>query len=162
MALRHLCLTAGPADELYTSYKTPNSVLIKHFASSGSSFIKLARASSRRISWWLPIEKERKFSICAATFAFLLKHQLCKLYEAFTTWIGTDKRIRFPLDPTCGSGILIDLLHRVEVNGVNTAKGGQTDLILPILMSRLLDKVIINTPNITIGYMSKYKHMPKM
>ena len=54
MALRHLCLTAGPADELYTSYKTPNRVLIKHFASSGSSFINWARASSRRTSWWLP------------------------------------------------------------------------------------------------------------
>ncbi|KAF3848044.1 hypothetical protein F7725_021072 [Dissostichus mawsoni] len=45
MALRHLCLTAGPAEELYTSYRTPNRVLIKHFASSGSSFINWARAS---------------------------------------------------------------------------------------------------------------------
>ena len=42
---RHLCLTEGPAEELYTSYRTPNSVLINPDASPQFSASTSARES---------------------------------------------------------------------------------------------------------------------
>lgn len=157
MALRHLCLTAGPADELYTSYKTPNRVLIKHFASSGSSFINWARASSRRTSWWLPGDRERKgqFHLLShnATVPLLFQRYNTLISEISITCIGVGERIWFPLDTACCSCVFIDLLHRVEVNCVHTAQGWQADLILPILVGCLQGKVITNTPPTSVSHM---------
>lgn len=165
MALRHLCLTAGPADELYTSYKTPNRVLIKHFASSGSSFINWARASSRRTSWWLPGERQWTGQVYflkhTTTFPLLFKDKIQNIVMSFAriciTCTGVGKRIWFPLDTACRSCVFIDLLHRVEVNCVHTAQGWQTDLILPILVGCLQGKVIKYTPTVrTITFHSLF------
>ena len=39
--------------------------------------------------------------------------------------------------PPSGSRVLVDLLHRVEVDGIDAAQRGQADLILPVLVRRL-------------------------
>ena len=53
------------------------------------------------------------------------------------TCVGVGQRVGFPLDAAGCTRVLVDLLHRVEVYGVDPSQSGQADLVLPILVGRL-------------------------
>lgn len=63
---------------------------------------------------------------------------LCCVCESIRTSVGINQGVRLPLNSPCCSRVLVNLLHRVEVNGVNSAECREADLVLAVLMSRLM------------------------
>lgn len=60
------------------------------------------------------------------------------------TCVGVGQGVGFPLDTACRPRVLVDLLHRVEVDGVDAAQRRQADLVLAILVGRLQAKRTTN------------------
>lgn len=53
------------------------------------------------------------------------------------TCVRVGQRVGFPLDAARSSRVLVDLLHRVKVDGVDAAQRRQADFILAVLVCRL-------------------------
>lgn len=64
----------------------------------------------------------------------------CTQVRIKSTGIGIDQGVGFSLDSSCRPCVLIDLLHRVEVDGVNSTKCGEANLVLAVLMRRLIKR----------------------
>lgn len=57
--------------------------------------------------------------------------------DLMVTCVRVGQGVGFPLDATCSPRVLIDLLHGVEVDGVDAAQRRQADLVLTVLVGRL-------------------------
>lgn len=53
------------------------------------------------------------------------------------TCVRVGQGVGFPLDTACSPCVLVDLLHRVEVDGVDAAQCRQADFVLAVLVGRL-------------------------
>lgn len=60
------------------------------------------------------------------------------------TCVGVGQGVGFPLDAACRPRVLVDLLHRVEVDGVDAAQRRQADLVLAVLVGCLQAKRTTN------------------
>lgn len=58
------------------------------------------------------------------------------------TCVRVGQRVGFSLNGSGCASVFINLLHRIEVNGVDSTESGQTYLIFSILVSSLTNQQI--------------------